>query len=137
MADRTTSRAPSPLLSYGKGEKIGQKRQRSSLLTGGIIIVAVVVLALALGLGLGLGLGLKHSGKATTPSEGTTGNTSSPHPPNSYASQDLTSLRLDTKDYDLDVTEWDIAAPPRLGLTTFRSVRSMVRLMVERATHDL
>ena len=111
MEDRKASPAPSPPLSDVSGEKTGQKRRPSWHLIGGIIIVAVIVLALALGLGLGLGL-KKHSNKATARPQGTAGNASSPAPPNSYASQDLTPLRLDTKDYDLDMTEWDIAAPP-------------------------
>lgn len=111
MANRKASQAPSPPSSDVSGEKDGQKRRRSYLFVGGITVVAVVVLALALGLGLGLGL-KKHSAKATGQPQGSGGNASSPTPPNSYASPDLTYLRLDTKEYNLDMTDWDISAPP-------------------------
>src|SRR4051812_35569774 len=111
MADREASLPPSPPRSDVSGEKAGQKRQRSWYLVGSVIFVTVVVLVLVLGLGLGLGL-KKHADKAPAQSQGTGGNASSPSTPNSYASQDLTPLRLDTKDYSLDMTDWDIAAPP-------------------------
>jgi hypothetical protein len=111
MVNRKTSQATSPPSDDVSGEKDGQKRQRSYLFVGGIAVVAAVVLALALGLGLGLGL-KKHSAKATGQPQGSGGNASSPTPPNSYASQDLTYLRLDTKEYNLDMTDWDISAPP-------------------------
>jgi hypothetical protein len=91
------------------GEKDG-KRRRPYLLVGTVIVVVGLVLGLALG--LGLGLGLKHSHKPSTQRQGVSANSSSPSPPNSYASLNLTSLRLDTKDYNLDMTDWDIAAPP-------------------------
>lgn len=111
MADGEASQVPSLLLSHISGEKDGQKRQRSYLFVGGIAVAAGVFLALALGLGLGLGL-KKHSATATGQSQGSAGNASSPTPPNSYASQDLTYLRLDTREYSLDMTDWNISAPP-------------------------
>jgi hypothetical protein len=111
MAERKASPAPSPPPSEVRGEKDGWKRNRSISLFGSVAVVVIIVLGLALGLGLGLGL-KKHSDKPPTQPQGVAANSSTPNPPNSYASQYLTSLRLDTRDYNLDMTDWDIAAPP-------------------------
>src|SRR5437763_5147008 len=95
--------------------KNARKRQLPCLLINGI---AVAVL-LGLALGLGLGLGLKHSSKTSAPPPSVVANSSSATPPNSYASPNLTSLRLATRDYSLDMADWDIAAPPTTRVYNF------------------
>jgi hypothetical protein len=113
MADQKASPTPSPPLSGVDGEKDVRRRTRSWLLVGGIIAAVVTVLGLALGLGLGLGL-KKHSGKAATQPSSVAANSSSPNAPDSYASQNISPLRSETKNYNLGMTDWDITAPPAI-----------------------
>ena len=95
--------------------KNARKRQLPCLLIGGIVVAVLLGLAL----GLGLGLGLKHSSKTSAPPPSVVANSSSATPPNSYASPNLTSLRLATRDYSLDMADWDIAAPPTTRVYNF------------------
>jgi hypothetical protein len=111
MADQKASPTPSPPLSGVSDEKGIGKRTRPWFLVGSITVAAVIVLGLALGLGLGLGL-KKHSNKASTQSPGVVANSSSPNAPYSYASSNISSLRSETQNYNLGMTDWDIAAPP-------------------------
>jgi hypothetical protein len=113
MADQKASLTHSPPLSGVSGEKDVRRRTRSWPLVGSIIVVVVIVLGLALGLGLGLGL-KKHSNKAATQPSGVAANSSSPNAPDSYASQYISPLRSETKNYNLSMTDWDIAAPPAI-----------------------
>jgi hypothetical protein len=110
MADQKASLTPLPPLSGVSGEKDVRRRTRSWPLVGSIIVVVVIVLGLALGLGLGLGL----KKKAATQPSGVAANSSSPSAPNSYASQYISPLRSETKNYNLSMTDWDIAAPPAI-----------------------
>lgn len=98
-------------------EKNGKEGRRPGLLIGSIAVVVAVALGLALG--LGLGLGLKHSKTPKTQPQGVAANSSSPNSPSSYASLNLTSLRLATRDYNLDMTDWDIAASPTTRIYNF------------------
>jgi hypothetical protein len=111
MADQKASPTPSPPLLGASGEKDVGRRTRSWFLVGSIIAAVVIVLGLALGLGLGLGL-KKHSNKAATQPSGVAANSSSPNAPDSYASQNISPLRSETQNYNLGMTDWDIAAPP-------------------------
>ena len=110
MADQKASPTPSPPLLGASGEKDVGRRTRSCFLVGCTIAAVVIVLGLALGLGLGLGL-KKHSDKAATQPPGVAPNSSAP---NSYASQNISPLRSETKNYNLGMTDWDIAAPPAI-----------------------
>jgi hypothetical protein len=71
---------------------------------------ALVFVVLALGLGLGLGLGLKHYGDKTT----STRPSASPAPSPAVYNTPLgnQSWRRNTSEYTLDMTGWDLNAPP-------------------------
>ena len=113
MADKKASPTPSPPLSGVSDEKHVRRRTRSWPLISSIIVAVVIVLGLALGLGLGLGL-KKHSNKAATQPSGVAANSSSPNAPDSYASQNISPLRSETKNYNLGMTDWDITASPAI-----------------------
>ena len=111
----------SPPASEVSDQKDGDKSQRSSrrlspLVVIGVIAAALLVLALALGLGLGLGLHRHHlvSVASTTGNggSGTNGSNSSTTPLDSYASLNVPSWRLNTEEYNLDLANWDLDAPP-------------------------
>jgi|SRR5271155_3152877 len=108
-----------PLLDNGKNGP----RRRSYLFIGGAVAI-LAVLALALGLGLGLGLrSKKHSNapSAATPSAVTPGNgtNSSTTISDSHASPYVPPWRMNTEDYILDMTDWDLNAPPTTRIYNF------------------
>ena len=87
-------------------------KRRSSIGRPLIVAIAIVVI-LALALGLGLGLGLKKHKKSS--SQDSSGSSSE----NSHASLDVPSWRRSTEDYALDMTKWDINAPPTVRTYNF------------------
>jgi len=114
MADQKASPTPSPPLLGARGEKDVGRRTSSWFLVGSIIAAVVIVLGLALGLGLGLGLKKPSNKAAITQPSGVAANSSSPNAPDSYASQNISSLRSETQNYNLSMTDWDIAAAPAI-----------------------
>lgn len=70
------------------------------------IITGIVFVVIALGLGLGLGLGLKHHGNNSNVNASNSTASASPAPAVEP------SWRRNTSEYELDMTTWDINAPP-------------------------
>ncbi|KAL1963717.1 hypothetical protein VTN77DRAFT_7921 [Rasamsonia byssochlamydoides] len=91
------------------------KTSRKRLL-GIVLSSAVLFVVIALGLGLGLGLGLKHNGNNLAASNGTSSPSSSVayNPPIGNE-----SWRRNTSEYLLDMTTWDINAPPTTRVYNF------------------
>ena len=84
----------------------GPQKKRAERRTGLLIVVALaIIVGLALALGVGLGIGLKrHHNNASS--------TSSPSNGDSGSSQTVESWRQATENYMLDMTSWDLNAPP-------------------------
>lgn len=90
-----------------RSDKYAQHRKNSCVWI--LIILGTVVVVLALALGLGLGLGLKKSSSSPINSSTIEGGNASAE---SYASEYVPPWRSNTKDYQLDFTDWDLDAPP-------------------------
>lgn len=96
-------------------ESIEKPRPKRLLL---IILGSVILfLVVALGLGLGLGLGLKRNGSKLSPTKPSATPTSSPNLLNFGLGNE--SWRLNTSEYLLDMTTWDINASPTTRIYNF------------------
>lgn len=94
-------------------KKLRETTPKKSSSVGRLLLPAIAVLViLALALGLGLGIGLKkHKNATSNSSAGSSGS--------SYASLDVPSWRRSTEEYALDMTTWDINAPPTVRSYNF------------------
>lgn len=112
----TWSTSPSPPQPVSEKDVPKQRRASpvSPVLVGGLVAAVVIVVALALGLGLGLGLHkhVRHSSAGANGTTATNGTNSSTTPSDSLASLEVPPWRLNTEEYNLDMTSWDIDAPP-------------------------
>lgn len=83
-----------------------------------VVASAVIFIAMALGLGLGLGLDMHHRGgsmlSSTTPSATPSASALTYNPPIGNE-----SWRLNTSEYFLDMTTWDLNAPPQDRIYNF------------------
>lgn len=91
-------------------------RRKSSPLSRVGVIAIVLAVVLALALGLGLGLGLRSKGLSSHHPTSAAGNGASS---DSQASQSVPPWRLNTEDYSLDISHWDLDAPPTSRVYNF------------------
>jgi hypothetical protein len=87
--------------------KANQKRLYLIFLASGILFV---IFALALGLGFGLSLGLKQNGGKSTPTRPSASPASAPAVSNAPLGNQV--WRKNTSEYTLNMTGWDLNAPP-------------------------
>ena len=96
-------------------EPIEKPRRKQLFLI--ILLSAILFLVITLGLGLGLGLGLKRNGSKLTPPKPSAAPVSSPLQYNISPGNE--SWRRNTSEYLLDMTTWDINAPPTTRVYNF------------------
>ncbi len=114
MQDRKSSEESPARQREGKAEltqRAAESKPNGKRLYLTLLSSAILFIVLALGLGLGLGLGLKQNGEKSTPLKPSATPLSSPAGGYNAPVGDE-SWRRNTSEYTLNVTGWDLNAPP-------------------------